>query len=43
MPESITQRLSVIDRLLPVWIFAAMGLGLVLGRVFPGWERSSTR
>ena len=28
-------RLSTLDRLLPVWIGAAMALGLVLGRVFP--------
>ena len=28
-------RLSKLDRLLPVWIGAAMALGLVLGRVFP--------
>ncbi|MEO8636687.1 MAG: ACR3 family arsenite efflux transporter [Gemmatimonadales bacterium] len=29
-------RLSLIDRFLPVWISAAMGLGLLLGRNFPG-------
>jgi ACR3 family arsenite transporter len=29
-------RLSTIDRFLPVWIIAAMALGLVLGRVIPG-------
>ena len=28
-------QLSVIDRLLPVWILAAMALGILLGRVFP--------
>ena len=28
-------QLSVIDRLLPIWILAAMALGILLGRVFP--------
>ncbi len=31
-----TARLSNLDRLLPVWIGAAMVLGLVLGRLIPG-------
>ena len=29
-------RLSTVDRFLPVWIIAAMALGLLLGRVIPG-------
>ncbi|MDO8389097.1 MAG: ACR3 family arsenite efflux transporter [Actinomycetota bacterium] len=35
MTEQPTPRLSTLDRLLPVWIGAAMALGLILGRVFP--------
>ena len=32
----VVARLSTLDRLLPVWIGAAMGLGLLLGRLIPG-------
>ncbi|HZI10864.1 MAG TPA: ACR3 family arsenite efflux transporter [Myxococcus sp.] len=32
---SVVQKLSLIDRLLPVWIFGAMALGIGLGRAFP--------
>ncbi|MCD5317211.1 ACR3 family arsenite efflux transporter [Kineosporia babensis] len=33
-------RLSVLDRFLPVWIIAAMLLGLVLGAVVPGLDQA---
>src|SRR5450830_1599418 len=33
---AVVSRLSVVDRFLPVWIGAAMLVGLVLGRVVPG-------
>ena len=34
--QPVAARLSKLDRLLPVWILAAMGLGLGLGRGAPG-------
>ena len=33
---AVLERLSALNRFLPVWIVAAMLIGLALGRLFPG-------
>lgn len=43
-PErAVAARLSTLDRFLPVWIGAAMVLGIVLGRVFTGLDDTLER
>jgi ACR3 family arsenite transporter len=36
MTQAVGKKLSTVDRYLPLWIFAAMALGLGLGRAWPG-------
>ncbi|HWF44308.1 MAG TPA: ACR3 family arsenite efflux transporter [Candidatus Kapabacteria bacterium] len=35
----VIQRLSMLDRLLPLWIGIAMAFGILLGRIVPGLDR----
>ena len=38
MMNSVTQKLSFLDRYLTVWIFAAMTIGIGIGYFYPGVE-----
>ncbi len=39
-PDSVAGQMSFLDRYLPVWIIAAMALGLLLGRFVPGLNQA---
>ncbi len=41
--QAIVARLSRLDRFLPLWIAAAMAVGLGFGRLFPGLNRTLNR
>lgn len=38
MSEGVTKRLAFLDRYLTLWIFAAMAVGVAVGRLVPGVE-----
>jgi ACR3 family arsenite transporter len=43
-PEApVLEKLSTLDRFLPVWIGAAMALGIALGKLFPGLDDTLDR
>ncbi|MGE5416512.1 MAG: ACR3 family arsenite efflux transporter [Acidobacteriota bacterium] len=39
MTESVTKRLSVVDRYLTLWIFLAMAIGVGAGFLYPGFSK----
>jgi arsenite transporter len=41
--DAVIRRLSTLDRFLPVWIGAAMVVGVVLGRLVPGLDEALSR
>lgn len=41
--DAVTDKLSTLDRYLPVWIGLAMGAGLLVGRVLPGLDEALDR
>ncbi|HBF39359.1 MAG TPA: arsenical-resistance protein, partial [Firmicutes bacterium] len=43
MPESVTRKLSFLDRYLTLWIFAAMLIGVLFGVLIPGVEKFINR
>lgn len=43
MSRPVTRRLSLLDRYLTVWIFAAMAIGLAIGSLYPGTHQLLSR
>ena len=40
MEKPLTKQLSFLDRYLTLWIFIAMGLGIVLSIIAPNFKKS---